>query len=628
MSLNEPEPELSGPVQFGRYTVLARLGSGGMAEVLLAMFRGDHGFQKLVVLKRMHAHLASDAHFVRMFLDEARLAARLNHPNVVATSEVGEVDGVYFLAMEYLEGISLDRIARHFIQGGEGIPLAFLLRALCDVLEGLHHAHELRDYDGTPLRVVHRDVTPSNIFVTVDGVAKVLDFGIAKAAMQDEATRTGTLKGKLSYMAPEQFYPDPIDRRTDIWAMGVVIWEMCTGRRLFKAANDATTYRNIMNAEVPSVNRYRADAPRGLDAVLSRALARDREARFPDAESLRRALDVVLREELGAPSRADVADVMRHHFGDIVEENRRAVRRFAGGVDANPEPPMHLSSQGVFKPGGVLTLAPSVSGVNVRDLGIAPEPIAPARGGLGTLSAATIATGGDDGRDWDAADEGGDDNDTVQTSREELAAMGFSAAPPVAFAPVAPPRSSMPTFSEPPELAPVAFPPSALSSANLAAPLYPAAAQGFEAVPPELLAAQEAERRRAATRRRVENAIGWVILLAVIAGVGMVLYANRAWIETTVNEARTGASADRSREGAYVLRLISDPSGATVFEGGAEIGRTPLELQVSRLQVSQRPRQFLLRAPGRVDTRALVGNHPTPRAELRVVLPVAAPTPR
>jgi hypothetical protein len=545
---------------------------------------------------------------------------------------VGEVDGVYFLAMEYLEGISLDRIARRFINAGEGIPLGFLLRVLGDILEGLHHAHELRDYDGTHLRVVHRDVTPSNIFVTVDGVAKVLDFGIAKAAMQDEATRTGTLKGKLSYMAPEQFYPDPIDRRSDVWAMGVVVWEMCTGRRLFKGANDATTYKNIMNAAVPPLSRYRPDAPPGIDAVIARALARERDERFPDAEAMRKALVTVLREELGAPSRADVADVMREHFGEIVEENRVAVRRFAGGGDTTAVTPMHLSAQGVFRAGSVLTLAPSVSAVNVRDLDIdpiAPQPVTAPE--IETLRDAPIATGGGDGGDWEVAtdgdgDAGDDNNDTVQTSREELAAMGLAVAAPVAFAPALP-RVSVPSFvvTEPP---PAEYAPAyaALPPAPWATSQPQAAAPGFDAIPEEVLAAQEAERRRLRARRSVENAIGWVILVAVLAGVGMVAWANRAWIEAAVRDARGGA--DPARSGAFLLRIVSDPTGARVYEDGVELGRTPLELQVPRLQVATRPRQFILRLEGRVDTRALVGNHPTPRAELRVALPVAAPVPR
>lgn len=609
-TLDAPSQELEGPIQFGRYTVLARLGSGGMAEVLLAMFRGDHGFQKLVVLKRMHAQLASDEHFVRMFLDEARLAARLNHPNVVGTSEVGEVGGVYFLAMEYLEGLSFDRVARHFFSGNSTIPLGFLLKVMCDILEGLHHAHELRDYDGRPLRVVHRDVTPSNIFVTVDGVAKVLDFGIAKAAMQDEATRTGTLKGKLSYMAPEQFYPDPIDRRADLWALGVVLWEMCTGRRLFKGANDAATYRNIVSAEVPSVSRYRGDAPASLDAVIHAALSRDRDARYPDAEAMRRALHAVLRDEFGAPSRAEVAEVMREHFGDIVEENRVAVRRFVAGEEAAVATPMHLSTQGTFRPGVAMTLAPSLS---IHDLSaFKHDPSASAE--IKTLRDAPIATGGGDAaHDWELPTDSDaeDENDTVQTSREELVAMGFAMQVPAPLAPA--PRVAMPSFVE--AAAPA---PSAVHGAQAIAP------QGFDTIPPHFLAAQGEVRARLASRRR-ENALGWFILAALIVGVGALAYTQRQWIEGAIREAQ--GERDPARSGVFILRVVSEPSGARVFESGAEIGRTPLELPVMRLELASRPRSLVLRLAGRVETRVAVPNSLAQRAELRVALPAATPRP-
>ncbi len=360
-----------GPVTFGRYTIIARLGSGGMAEALLAMLHGDLGFQKLVVLKRMHPQLGRDEHFVKMFLHEARLAARLNHPNVVATTEVGEVEGVYFIAMEYLEGLSLDRILRKYLQDGGLVPLGPLARTICDALEGLHHAHDLRDFDGRALGVVHRDVTPSNLFVTYDGIAKLLDFGIAKASLSDDATRTGTLKGKLAYMAPEQFYNTPIDRRADIWSMGVLLWEMTTGRRLFKGPNDAVTYKNLTSMPVPSVTRFRPEAPRSLDVVLAKALERDREVRFPTAEAFRKALEEVIQKDLQGISRDDVAAELKRSFGDILDENRAIIRAFAR-PDAVEIEPLGLSSTGQFKPGGGLTLPPTKASVSMKDLGIAP----------------------------------------------------------------------------------------------------------------------------------------------------------------------------------------------------------------------------------------------------------------
>ncbi len=364
--------DLIGPTAFGKYTIFARLGSGGMADALLAMLHGDLGFQKLVVLKRMHSSLGRDSHFVRMFLDEARLAARLSHPNVVATSEVGEIDGHYFIAMEYLEGLSLDRIVRKYIQLGGGIPLGFLFRVLCDSLEGLHHAHELRDFGGSALGVVHRDVTPSNLFVTSDGMAKVLDFGIAKAATHDEATRTGMLKGKLAYMSPEQFYSDPVDRRADLWSMGVLIWEMVTGRRLFKGNNDALTYQNIVSMEIPPVGGYRPDAPPEIDDVIARALQRDRNERYQDAEAMRRDMERILTNSLRAFSRADVASLMRVTFGEVLEENRETIRAFASPTPPRANAAYGLSSAGEIKPGAGMTFPPTSSQVDPRALGVSP----------------------------------------------------------------------------------------------------------------------------------------------------------------------------------------------------------------------------------------------------------------
>ncbi|MDB4929095.1 MAG: serine/threonine protein kinase, partial [Myxococcaceae bacterium] len=383
--------DLIGPSAFGKYTIFARLGSGGMADALLAMLHGDLGFQKLVVLKRMHSSLGRDSHFVRMFLDEARLAARLNHPNVVATSEVGEVDGHYFIAMEYLEGLSLDRIVRKYIKLGGGIPLGFLFRVLCDSLEGLHYAHELRDFGGQPLGVVHRDVTPSNLFVTSDGMAKVLDFGIAKAATQDEATRTGMLKGKLAYMSPEQFYSDPVDRRADLWSMGVLVWEMVTGRRLFKGSNDAITYQNIVTMQIPSVTEFRPDAPPEIDQVLHYALQRERDERYQDAESMRRDMERILHDSLGAFSRADVGSLMRVTFGEVLEENRETIRAFATPSPQRPNAPYGLSSSGEIRPGAGMTVPPSSAQVDPRALGIVPGPGAAVPQGRGAkLPARTL----------------------------------------------------------------------------------------------------------------------------------------------------------------------------------------------------------------------------------------------
>src|SRR5215468_3006277 len=201
-----------------KYRLIAEIGKGGMADVYLAVVQGPAGFNKLVVIKKTRSELTRDPEFIAMFLDEARLAARLNHPNVVQTHEVGQEGDRYFIAMEYLDGQPLNRIRA---RAGSSFGVNLQVRVLADVLAGLHHAHELCDFDGTPLGVVHRDATPQNVFVTYDGLIKVVDFGIAKAVDSSAETRTGVVKGKVTYMAPEQAKGDRVDRRADIFAVGV-----------------------------------------------------------------------------------------------------------------------------------------------------------------------------------------------------------------------------------------------------------------------------------------------------------------------------------------------------------------------------------------------------------------------
>ncbi|MEM9696613.1 MAG: serine/threonine-protein kinase, partial [Myxococcota bacterium] len=235
---------------FGKYRPVAELGQGGMADVILALSQGPIGFNKLVVIKRLRSHLADDPEFVGMLIDEARLAARLNHPNIVHTNEVGEIDGTFFIAMEYLEGQPLHRIKRRAKRHESlDISLAMELQILADVLAGLHYAHELTDYDGTALQVVHRDVTPSNIFLTYDGVSKVLDFGIAKASGRTTETKTGVVKGKMTYMPPEQALGLEIDRRADIYSVGVMLWEAATGRRMWKGVDDVVILGKLIKGD-------------------------------------------------------------------------------------------------------------------------------------------------------------------------------------------------------------------------------------------------------------------------------------------------------------------------------------------------------------------------------------------
>ena len=264
------------PQPFDKYTLIGKLGHGGMAEVNLAVADGKGGFRKLTVIKRLHRHLAMEPGFVEMFLDEARLAARLNHPHCVQTYEVGDHDDNHFLAMEYLDGQGLERLLRISGQLGLSMPVAESARIVADALDGLAYAHELTDFDGTELGVVHRDISPQNIFVTYNGVVKLLDFGIAKAATHIVETKTGVIKGKYAYIAPEQALGQQVDARSDLWSMGVVLWECLTGRRLFKSVNELATLHETLQGEIklPSATPSACARSRATRASATRARAR------------------------------------------------------------------------------------------------------------------------------------------------------------------------------------------------------------------------------------------------------------------------------------------------------------------------------------------------------------------
>jgi phosphate transport system substrate-binding protein len=261
-----------------------------MADVFLAVARGPAGFNKLVVIKRLRASIAEDPAFRLMFLDEARLAARLNHPNVVQTNEVGEHEGYYFLAMEYLEGQPLRRVVNQAQSLRHPLGPVVSARIAADALSALHYAHELRDYDGTPLHIIHRDVSPHNIFVTYDGQVKLVDFGIAKATSSSAQTESGVLKGKVAYMAPEQVTGDVVDRRADVFAMGIVLWELLTEKRLMLRETAAATLHCLLSAPIPSPLEIAPNIDPALGAIALKALHREREERFQTAAEMREAL--------------------------------------------------------------------------------------------------------------------------------------------------------------------------------------------------------------------------------------------------------------------------------------------------------------------------------------------------
>ncbi|MCC7539543.1 MAG: serine/threonine protein kinase [Deltaproteobacteria bacterium] len=345
--LTEPGPGR----RLGRYELVRLLGSGGMANVYLARAVGPGGFEKLFALKCIHGFLARDRRFVQMFLDEARISALVSHPNVAQVFELGEDRGIHFLAMELLHGEHLGAVHARALRDAGVMPPDVVASIVGSAAEGLHQAHETEDPDGKPLGIVHRDVSPQNVFVTYDGLVKVTDFGIAKAANRLVETDTGSVKGKFGYMAPEQALGLVVDRRTDVFALGVVLWELLTGRRLFRAKTNAETLLNVTRCEVVAPSSIHPACPRGLESIALRALAREATDRYPTSAALAEDLAGWLRAEHHRVDRARLVRLMAELFPE-----RAANRPRVGG-----------SSQDVaLPPSGaqpVVAAEPSHSGV-------------------------------------------------------------------------------------------------------------------------------------------------------------------------------------------------------------------------------------------------------------------------
>ena len=289
-------PSATGPSATGRYRMLRRIAGGGMGEVYLAAASGPAGFSKLAVIKRILPHYAEDPDFVAMFVNEARLAAALDHPNIVRVYDFGEVQGGFFYAMEYLHGDSLAALLPRTATLPDRLPLAHAITIGLGMCAGLHFAHERRGPDGQPLGVVHRDVSPGNVFVTCEGEVKILDFGIAKAMATTGVTRDGVRKGKVPYMSPEQCIGAPLDRRSDVFAIGIVLYEMTTLSRLFRADNEFATMNMITVGDIPHPSTRVPGYPPALAEVVLKALRRDPADRHPSALELHLELDHVAHE--------------------------------------------------------------------------------------------------------------------------------------------------------------------------------------------------------------------------------------------------------------------------------------------------------------------------------------------
>jgi len=325
--------------RFGKYVPIANLGQGGMADVFLSVARGPMDFQKLAVIKLLRAGYVGDAVVRGMFLDEARIAARLNHANVVDTYEVGEEDGTLFLAMEYLEGQPLSAIIAEARLCGERTPPGLALRLVSDALNGLHYAHELTDFDGTKLHIVHRDVSPHNIFVTYDGRVKLMDFGIAKAAHSIARTDAGVLKGKVRYMSPEQARGDEVDRRADVFAMGICLWELLTSEPLLPVNSPMSALHKLTNETLPTVASTLPEVEPRISAIVEKALARRPDDRWPTAAAMREAIEEYLRASGTIVQQDDVAKHMADAFEELREQIRADVKAAMVGLSSEGTDP-------------------------------------------------------------------------------------------------------------------------------------------------------------------------------------------------------------------------------------------------------------------------------------------------
>jgi eukaryotic-like serine/threonine-protein kinase len=350
----------TGPEKLGRYQLLALLATGGMAEIYLARQTGIKGFERLVVVKRILPHLARKSRFVEMFLDEARIAAQLSHPNIVQIFDLGHEDGEYYIAMEYLEGESLGYLVREGRSGGHFLPSQLAAAIVGQVCDGLDYAHKFKDETGKPLNIVHRDVSPHNIIVLFSGGVKLVDFGIARAASQSHQTEAGTRKGKLTYMPPEQYMSNPVDARSDVFSLGAVMWELLTRRRLFKRESEAAVIQAILNQPVPEVLEIRPDISPDLAAVAMRALRRDPAERFQDAG----AMGATIRESLRASGAAAGMPEIAAFVSLVFAERARTKQRLLEEIRSQGSSSISL---GVLKPDTDESL-PSRSQVEKSDL--------------------------------------------------------------------------------------------------------------------------------------------------------------------------------------------------------------------------------------------------------------------
>jgi serine/threonine protein kinase len=358
---------------FGDYQLIAKLATGGMAEIFLARVQGADK-KDVIVLKRILPHLAEDDHFVTMFRDEAELAAALHHKNVCEVHAFGEIGNTWYIAMEYLHGVPLSRMMTRLSKAGKMLDVRVVAGIIIQACEGLHAAHECRTPDGALLNVVHRDVSPPNIMVCADGTVKLLDFGIAKARGANSRTRTGTVKGKNAYMSPEQILGKELDRRSDVFALGIVMYEMLAIKRLFHRDSDFLTFKAITEEPIPDIRERRPDLPPGMRAALVQAMARDPNGRFENAQQFGNALKSSVAT-LGGP--AAPADLARLLFTDFADEMSARDEILKAADEAPPSAPPPRARKTSPPPIPTHARSGELAGESARDRNEASDPMNP-----------------------------------------------------------------------------------------------------------------------------------------------------------------------------------------------------------------------------------------------------------
>jgi serine/threonine protein kinase len=326
------------PLPFGNYYLLERLAVGGMAEVYLAKCFGAAGYEKLVALKRILPTIAEDDEFIAMFIDEAKIAGQLSHANIASIFDLGKINSSYFIAMEYVSGLDL-RTLWDRANEKEGIPLEMACYFTKKICEGLDYAHRRRDNRGRPLGIIHRDVSPQNILVSYDGAVKVIDFGIAKAANRMVRTQTGILKGKFAYMAPEQARGEPIDHRSDIFAIGTMLYELVTGQRAFKADSDFALLEKVRKVDIVPPRKINPQLPKELEKIIAKAMSREAGQRYAWASSLAQDLERFMRDRSLTCNKEQIARFVRNHFKPEFREEKRRIEAYAGYQPEGQEPP-------------------------------------------------------------------------------------------------------------------------------------------------------------------------------------------------------------------------------------------------------------------------------------------------